>query len=312
MSEPGLASPTHGPRRAWLRPVPVAFGLVGLVLLAVAITSPTGQRRVPNGGVVVLAVDVSLSMAANDVAPTRLAAAQAGALTFVDRAGPEVAIGLVTFSGVARTVVEPTRDHDRVRVAIDELILAESTAIGEAIYAGLGQLERAGALDNDGQATEGTAIVVLSDGKTTVGRHDADAAADAAEAGVPVSTISLGTDRGFIRTELLPGRNVAVPVAPEPLRMVAELTGGRFAEAPDAATVRDIYEDLATEVGAVEVPTDQRLFYSAGGVACLALAVFTGAGIRLGSGRRAPAPRMGTPSPVSRIERIDVAGPNDR
>src|SRR5689334_5067380 len=125
-----------------LRHVPAVALLTALALLVVALAGPTAEARVPrNRATVVLVIDVSLSMQATDVQPTRLAAAQAAAKSFADQLTPGINLGLVSFAGTAAVLVSPTTDRTSVKRAVDGLRLSESTATGEAIYAAMSSVE---------------------------------------------------------------------------------------------------------------------------------------------------------------------------
>ena len=139
-------------RPGWYRHLPAARCSCALVLLTVALAGPTAEQKVPrNRATVVLVIDVSLSMQATDVEPTRLAAAQAAAKPFADELTPGVNLGLVSFAGIAAVLVSPTTDRDPVKRAVDGLKLAESTATGEAIFAALQSIETFGAVVPDVQ-----------------------------------------------------------------------------------------------------------------------------------------------------------------
>ena len=186
--------------------------LVALALLTVALAGPTAEARVPrNRATVVLVIDVSLSMQATDVEPTRLAAAQAAAKAFADQLTPGVNLGLVSFAGTAAVLVSPTTDRASVKRAVDGLQLAESTATGEAI-------SRGAAVDRDvlqvrlgGRQDGPAARADRADDRRQADRAGArrrERAArgvhrgrKAAEAKVPVSTISFGTDYGSIEID---------------------------------------------------------------------------------------------------------------
>ena len=129
-------------RPGWYRHLPAAALLVALTLLTVALAGPQADARVPrNRATVVLVIDVSLSMQATDVAPSRLAAAQAAAKSFADQLTPGVNLGLVSFAGTAAVLVSPTTDREPIKRAVDGLQLAESTATGEAIFAALQSID---------------------------------------------------------------------------------------------------------------------------------------------------------------------------
>jgi Ca-activated chloride channel homolog len=236
------------PRRPrWRRHLTAAVFLLGISALVVAAARPFAEVRVPRErATVVLAIDVSFSMMADDVEPTRLDAAQEAAVDFVQGLPASMNVGLVAFDGTARVLVPPTPDRASVQQAINGLQLGPSTAIGEAIFASLDAVEMAPPGETDEPAPG--RIVLMSDGETTVGRPN-DMGADAAvRAGVPVSTISFGTPFGEIVLEEEPVP-IPVPVSPEPLRAVADATGGTFFEAGSLADLEDVYADIGTSIG---------------------------------------------------------------
>jgi Ca-activated chloride channel family protein len=232
-------------RSPWRRHLPAALWLSAMALLVVGFARPTRSVKVPEDrATVVLALDVSNSMMATDVDPSRIEVAKDAALDFVGNLPDEVSVGLVLFSGTTRTL-PATSERADVEDAISGADLADQTAIGEAIYAALDIVADAPAAE-DGSAAPGR-VVVLSDGETTVGRPDSAAADAAAEAGVPVDTIAFGTDQGQIQDDF--GETIPVPVAPGPLRDIASTTGGEFAEADSLGRLDDVYDDITTVVG---------------------------------------------------------------
>jgi Ca-activated chloride channel family protein len=235
------------PRRpGWRRHVAAAAFLLAAAALLVAWARPADEVLVPKErATVVLAIDTSLSMQATDIAPDRLTAAKAAALSFVEQLPEPINLGLVTFDGVARVRVTPTTDRRPVRSAIEGLELGPATAIGEAIFAGLDAIENAPLADADGEPVPAT-MVVMSDGKTTVGRPDADAGEAAVEAGVPVSTIGFGTDRGTI---LIDGEIQPVPVDQAALQAIADQTGGQSFAAESLGELESIYADIGSSIG---------------------------------------------------------------
>jgi len=237
------------PRRpGWRRHVAAGLFLLAVVASLLAWARPADEVLVPKErATVVLAIDTSLSMEATDVVPSRLEAAQQAALSFVEELPPRINLGLVTFDGVARVRVAPTTDREPVQRAIDGLELGPATAIGEAIFAGLDAIESAPTADAaDGEEPVPARVVVMTDGKTTVGRPDLDAAEAAAEAGVPVSTIAFGTEGGTI---VIDGEIQPVPVDEEPLRLIAQQTGGQFFSARSLDQLTAVYEDIGSSVG---------------------------------------------------------------
>jgi Ca-activated chloride channel family protein len=248
------------PRRpGWRRHVPAAAFLGMLGLLVVGFARPTAEVQVPRErATVMVAVDVSNSMEATDVAPSRLAAAEQAAGAFVDQLPERFNVGLVTFSGTATVVVPPTQDHAAVRQAVQNLQLGPATAIGEAVYSSLqgiatvdtGQSTADGAAGPDGAAPDEepapARIVLMSDGSNTAGRDPAEAAAAARAAGVPVSTIAYGTAEGTIT---LGGQTQAVPVDAEALRQLAQDTGGEAYTAATGEELSEVYADIGSSVG---------------------------------------------------------------
>jgi Ca-activated chloride channel family protein len=225
---------------AWRRHVPAALTLAALALLVVSFARPTRAERVPQEtATLVLAIDTSLSMGAEDVEPDRLQAAQAAATSFVEDLPPHIRLGLVSFDGTARIHVTPTLERAPVLDAIANLVLGPGTATGEAVFT---------SLDAIGPEAEGEAarIVLMSDGKLTVGRPAELAVAAADEAGVSVSTIAFGTDEGqvFVQGQIIP-----VPVDREALESMADATGGTYSEAASSDELRRIYEGIGRTVG---------------------------------------------------------------
>jgi Ca-activated chloride channel family protein len=254
------------PKRAgWRRHV--AFGLValGLAVLVASLAAPSTEVRVPRDrATVVMAVDVSLSMQATDVEPDRFTAMQVAAKQFVGVLPARINLGLVSFAGTATTLVTPTTDRDQVTTAIDNLELAEATAIGDAVFTSLTAIANfQSSLESEGQAAPPARIVLLSDGYSTVGR-DATQAVDAANgAEVPVSTIAFGTDYGTLD---LNGETVPVPVDRATLEQIAEDTGGSYSEAASAKELEQVYEDLGSQIGYTTEPKDISPWFVRGGL----------------------------------------------
>jgi Ca-activated chloride channel homolog len=241
-------------RPGWRRHVPAAAVGLAMGALVVAIAEPVHQVRVPKeAATIMMVIDVSASMDATDVSPSRLEAATAAAKTFVEDLPPQVRVGLVSFDRIARVVASPTVDHQAVLGGIDRLILGTGTATGEAVYTALDAL--AAANDTAGAAATtagGAAIVLLSDGVPTVGRPVLGAAQESADQGVPISTIAFGTQDGTVTVQ---GRLVSVPADPDTMSAIAETTNGRFFEAASSKELRSVYKDIGTRIG---YETEQR------------------------------------------------------
>ena len=247
-------------RPRWRRHVVAALQLAGLACAVVAIARPVERstERTRSEGRILVLFDVSLSMEATDVDPTRLDAAKAAANDFVGAVDDDIEVGLISFAGSVRVEVEPTLDRGRVERRIDGLRLDLSTAIGDALATGVDVLvdlaERAadesgepGVPSLDDELAPG-AIVLLTDGSTTVGRPTQEGAQLAADAGVPVFAIAFGTPNGVI-VDPISGERVPVPVEPGPLEQVAEVTGGLAYEAQTGDQLVDAYDEVRGSLG---------------------------------------------------------------
>ena len=243
------------PRRQqpW-RHLPAVALVLALVLLTVALAGPTAERKEPrNRATVVLAIDVSLSMQATDVAPSRIAAAQQAAKDFADGLTPGVNLGVVAFAGTATVLLSPSTNRDAAKAAIDSLELSERTATGEAIFTSLQSIQALSAvLGGDPGEQVPARIVLLSDGKQTVPEFPDDprgsftAATTAEGAGVPVSTISFGTTSGRVT---ISGRTTPVPVDDSSMRRISQLAGGDFYTASSLDDLSAVYDTLAEQIG---------------------------------------------------------------
>jgi Ca-activated chloride channel homolog len=236
-------------RLRYLAPV---IMLVALVFLIVGVARPHATVSVPREeATIVLAMDVSRSMKATDVEPTRLDAARTAAKTFLDEVPEKFRVGVVSFATRAAVGVAPTENRDLVVAALDTLAPGEGTAIGDAVALSLrvGQPQEAGAI------VPPRAIVLLSDGARDGGQVDpAEAARQAKRLGVPVYSVLVGTPDGVVEEKLTGGytRITRVPPNPETLEQVATTSGGAFFEAPDAEGLSRVYEDLGSRLGTRE------------------------------------------------------------
>jgi Ca-activated chloride channel family protein len=267
------------PRRpGWRRHVVAIAALVGLSTMVVSLARPVREERVPRGdGIVMLTIDVSASMTATDVAPSRIAAAKAAAKDFVDRTPAGFQIGLVAFDANARVLQTPTDDHDAVTSAIDTLEPGEGTAAGEGIYAALDAIKAAvnstaqPAQQRSGNEEDLAAtIVLLSDGTTTTGRPVDQAAQAAKDASVPVNTIAFGTDSG---TVVIQGEVIPVPADRTTMESVARTTDGSAFSAGSAAELKSVYEDIQGRVGYTTETREIGRWFVAGAMVLLLLAI---------------------------------------
>ncbi|HEX6346849.1 VWA domain-containing protein [Umezawaea sp.] len=235
-------------REGWYRHVPAAFLLVAFLLLTVALAGPTAEQKVPrNRATVMLVIDVSLSMKATDIQPSRLEAAQVAAKSFAEGLTPGINLGLISFAGSATVLVAPTTDRDAVSQSIGDLKLAQSTATGDAIVAAMAAIDSFGKVVGGADGPPPARIVLMTDGKETVGTRKAfDAAEDAKTAGIPISTISFGTEEGVVEIE---GRRQDVPVDDDSMKEIAKLSGGEFFKAASAEELRRVYDTLGEQIG---------------------------------------------------------------
>jgi Ca-activated chloride channel family protein len=252
-------------RPGWRRHAAFAALVLGLAALVTSLAVPSTEVRVPRErATVIMAVDVSLSMRAQDIEPDRFAAMQTAAKEFVDVLPSRINLGLVSFAGTATTVVTPTTDRGQVSTAIDTLELAESTAIGDAIFTSLTAIANYQAsLDAGNGEAPPARVVLLSDGYNTVGREATQAIDAANDADVPVSTIAFGTDYGTLD---LDGETVPVPVDRATLEEIADETGGSYSEAASAAELEQVYEDLGSQIGYTTEAQDISPWFVRGGL----------------------------------------------
>jgi Ca-activated chloride channel homolog len=234
---------------AW-RHLPMAVMLVALVPLTIALAQPSHDFRVPRDrAVIMLVVDVSPSMQATDVAPTRLAAAQQAAQQFAKGVTPGVNLGLIAFSGAANVLVAPSPDHARTVEALGKLQTDDATATGQAIFAALQSIQTVNAvLQGPADKPPPARIVLLSDGKETKPADPNNpqgaytAARAAKEKGIPISTIAFGTPVGNVEMK---DETVPVPVDGEMMKAIADLSGGQTASAQNI-------DELTKDFSAVE------------------------------------------------------------
>ncbi|MDQ1739005.1 MAG: Ca-activated chloride channel [Pseudonocardiales bacterium] len=269
------------PRRpGWRRHLTFALLLVALTVLSLGVAGPTASVRVPQEkATVMLAIDVSLSMQATDVLPSRLQAAQQAAEEFADLLPKRINLGLVKFGRAGNVLVPPTLDREVVKRAIAGLQLEQYTAIGEGVFACLDALSifsRTSAASNENAPAR---IVLLSDGYNTVGRKVSEAADAAKKASTPVSTIAFGTDAGTVEVQ---GTVQAVPSDKVTLRGLAQATGGSFHTAASVQELRSVYEDIGSQIGYTTAQRDISWRFMLAG---LLLAMAAGATSLLWSGR---------------------------
>jgi len=233
-----------------LRSLPIVLLLLALSAMIVGVARPHATVTVPREeATIVLAMDVSRSMKAADVEPTRLDAARTAAKAFVAEVPEKFRVGVVSFATRAAVGVAPTEDRTLVEAALDSLIPGEGTALGDAValslQVGQPQVETA-------EPPPPRAIVLISDGARDGGRVEpAEAARMAKERGVPVYSVLVGTQGGVLE-ETLPGgfrRITQVPPNPQTLEQISTATGGELFAAGDTEELSRVYEDLGSRLG---------------------------------------------------------------
>lgn len=264
------------PRRpGWQRHVSAVGMVAALTVLALAVAGPLTTKRVPlDRATVVLTLDTSASMMADDIAPSRLAAAQEQARSFVTDLPEGLQLGLVSFDSQARVLVAPTTDHTMLEHAIDTLQVGSGTATAAGISTALAQIQ-AQPKGEDGTTTP-AAIVVMSDGSPTLAdgeQSPVDAAVAAAttakDAGVPVYTIAFGTPDGTVEIQ---GQTIPVPFDPDTMAALAEAGGGRSYTAETADELRTVYDEIGRDVAYEEQPFDLTAVFAGVGLVTALLA----------------------------------------
>jgi Ca-activated chloride channel family protein len=254
------------------RVVPAALLAGSAAVLAVAMAKPQATVAVPvEKASVVLVTDESGSMSATDVDPSRLAAAQSAAESFLDKAPKKLLVGFVGFSSQTNAVVEPTLDRDQVRSALQSLQADGGTATGDALDAALDRL--AARRGKDGRQAP-AAVILLSDGKRTEGSDPLEAARRAKQMGIPVSTVALGTADGIVQGPQ--GQVLSVAPDPETLQEISRITGGTFTETADASKLSSVYKQLGSKVGTKRVKREVSSSFAAAGLVLLLAGLGTG------------------------------------
>jgi Ca-activated chloride channel family protein len=251
----------------WRRHVPPALYLLALVALVFALARPERTVSVPREQAsVVLTTDVSGSMDATDVQPTRMSAAQDAAQSFVSKVPKNFKVGLVTFSQNAQVLAPPTTDRDLVRQSIESLTANGGTAMGDGLDLSLRSLRpgaagagTTGDVSKPAVPTRGrqkpAAILLLSDGASTSGvRNPIQVAQRAKALKIPINTVALGTENGTLDVRDQFGNTQRIPVPPDraALKQIAKISGGKYFDAPNSGKLDSIYKDLGSQLGFVK------------------------------------------------------------
>jgi Ca-activated chloride channel family protein len=247
---------------SWRRQAPLALFLAALTAFSVALARPHATVAVPREQAsIVLVTDVSRSMLAEDVQPSRLEAARDAAQRFLDEVPDEARVGAVAFSTEPHTVEAPTDDHSEIASLIDGLAADGGTATGDALEAALKLV------DGPADKRPPAAIVLLSDGETTTGRDPVEVAREARRLKIPIHTFALGTRDGVIRSP--DGSLIPVPPDPETMRRIAELSGGRSFAVEDAEDLAGLYRELGSRVATKKEKREITAAFAGGGALLL-------------------------------------------
>ena len=256
------------------RHIPIVILLAALTSLIIGVARPHAVLSVPREeATIMLALDTSFSMSATDVKPTRLQAATTALTAFLEKVPPGVRVGIVSFSDQAQVILAPTSDRESARLALRQIRLGRGTAIGSAIVKALAAVRPPQQDGQRGGDVVPATIVLLSDGaQTGAGPAPLEAAQAALKAGVPVSTIALGTGDAVVEVPLPGGLKERVVVAPdrEALAAVAKAGAGKFYDVGDAEKLSEIYEDLGSRMGRSDQDREITAAFAGGG-ALLAL-----------------------------------------
>jgi Ca-activated chloride channel family protein len=267
-SSPMLASvaPTRpGPRRH----LPLALYALALAAVALALARPEATVAVPEErAAVVLATDISGSMEAGDVRPSRMTAVRRAALDFIRRAPRELRVGAVAFNHSVRSIEPPRAERGDTRALIEGLSPSGGTATGEGLAAAVGLLARKGARD---RRRPPAAVILLSDGASTHGRDPVGVAREAARLRIPIYTVALGTDAGTIEVERADGSSLTRPVPPdrEAMRRIATISGARTFAADAGEELATVYERLGSQVATREEQREVTAAFVGGAAAFL-------------------------------------------
>jgi Ca-activated chloride channel family protein len=272
----------------WRRHLPPAIVLLALAALIVAVARPNAVMTLPSQHeTVIMAMDVSGSMRATDVEPNRLVAAQSAAKTFIAQQPDSVRIGIVAFAGTATVAQAPTRNKEDLYAAIDRFQLQRATAIGSAIIVSLATLFPDGGYDvasftfdkkkpppNFKPVPPGSyasaVIILLTDGQRTTGPDSVQAARLAADRGVRIFTVGVGTPEGKVVG--FDGWSMHVRLDEDTLRAISDLTRGEYFYAGNAVDLKKIYQTMNTRLVMETKKTEISAFFAAAGAILVLLA----------------------------------------
>jgi Ca-activated chloride channel family protein len=251
---------------AWRRHVPAALALAALAALVLALAKPEKTIAVPvERASIMLVTDHSRSMSATDVEPDRLSAAQRAARTFLNQLPAQVRVGAVAFSDTPDAVQAPSADHDGARRIVDGQVADGATATGAALEVAIDALKN----DKQNGKRPPSAIVLLSDGKTTVPPDPVPVARTAGQLKIPIYTVALGTRDATVPNPNPFGTPLLVAPDPETLRQIAKVSGGRAFTAEDSDSLKSIYKTLGSQLGTKKQKKQVTASFAIGGLVLL-------------------------------------------
>jgi Ca-activated chloride channel family protein len=264
-------TPSVAPRSPrWRRHLPMAaFGIAILILIIAAARPQRSVAVAVNNGVVVLANDVSSSMAATDVSPSRLVAAERAAKQFLKSVPSTARVGLLEFNQKPLALQSPTTDHSLVADALSQLRASGHTAVGDAMTAAMQMIAK---LPSQAGRRPPAAIVLISDGNSTNGSDPLTVARQARSRHIPVYTVVVGTPRGTITVPKRTGNTTTpVPAEAQQLQQIAQLSGGQAYTAANASRLSAVYKHLAAQLGHKHVKREITASFAGGGLVLLLL-----------------------------------------
>ena len=231
---------------AWRRHLPAALALAALAALVLALAKPQKTVAVPvERASIMLVTDHSRSMSATDVSPDRLSAAQRAARTFLNQLPSQVRVGAVAFSDTPDAVQAPSADHGDARRIVDAQVADGATATGAALEVAIDALKN----DKQNGKRPPSAIILLSDGKTTVPPYPVPVARTAGQLKIPIYTVALGTRDATVPNPNPFGTPLLVAPDPQTLRQIAQVSGGKAFTAEDSDSLKSIYKTLGSQLG---------------------------------------------------------------
>jgi Ca-activated chloride channel homolog len=257
---------------AWRRHLPAALALAALAALVLALAKPEKTVAVPvERASIMLVTDHSRSMSATDVSPDRLSAAQRAARTFLDTLPSQVRVGAVAFSDTPDAVQAPSSDHEDARRIVDAQVADGATATGAALEVAIDALKN----DKQNGKRPPSAIILLSDGKTTVPPDPVPVARTAGQLKIPIYTVALGTRDATVPNPNPFGTPLLVAPDPQTLRQIAQVSGGKAFTAEDSDSLKSIYKTLGSQLGTKTQKKQITATFAIGGLVLLLGAAFS-------------------------------------